>query len=166
MTELVTGSISRHTRHVAVRQLRRYGLRTLLAILSVSLIAASGLPAQDTLPQKKPGGVTKVAKDISKASKKAGRDTKAELKRAGSKAHHVAQDAGNGTKKALKDVTGIKAPQKENPGGLNKIARDISKTGKKAARDTRDEKNRVKSKAHAAATKTGKKLKGDSVPPI
>ncbi len=45
MTELVIGSISRHTRHVAARQLRRYGLRALLAILSVSLIAASGLPA-------------------------------------------------------------------------------------------------------------------------
>ena len=45
------------------------------------------------------------------------------------------------------------------PGGLNKVARDISNTSKKAGRDMKAEKNRVKSKAHGAATEAGKSLK-------
>lgn len=135
-------------------------IRYLIAASALALFTAGAgtvQAQQDTTH--KPGGVNKVARDVSKTMKKAGRDTKAELKRTGSHAHHVAKDAGNGTKKALKDVTGIKAPQKENPGGLNKVARDISKTGKKAARDTRDEKSRVQAKTHAAATKAGKAIK-------
>ena len=45
------------------------------------------------------------------------------------------------------------------PGGLNKVARDISNTSKKAGRDAKAEKNRVKSKAHGAATEAGKSVK-------
>ena len=45
------------------------------------------------------------------------------------------------------------------PGGLNKVAHDISKTSKKAGSDIKAEKNRVKSKAHGAATETGKSIK-------
>src|SRR5436853_5849556 len=92
--------------------------------------------AQDTV-QKKPGGLNKVAHDVSNTVKKAGRDTKAEVKRDASKTHHALQDAGNDTKTALKKTTGIKGSNSEHPGGLNKVARNISKTGKKAARDTR-----------------------------
>ena len=135
-------------------------LKYAFAVTALSVLtAASGLAQSGQDTTHKPGGVNKVAKDVSKTFKKAGRDTKAEAKRTGSKAHHVAKDAGNGTKKVLKDVTGIKAPQKDHPGGLNKIARDISKTGKKAARDTRNEKGRVKANVHAGLTKTGKDIK-------
>jgi hypothetical protein len=56
-------------------------------------------------------GLNKVAHDISKTSEKAGRDIKAETKRASSKAHNELTDAGNATKKTLKKATGIKAPQ-------------------------------------------------------
>ena len=41
----------------------------------------------------------------------------------------------------------------------NGLARDISKTSKKAGRDIKAEKNRVKSKAHGAATEAGKSMK-------
>ena len=46
-----------------------------------------------------------------------------------------------------------------HPGGLNKVAHDISNTSKKAASDTKAEVKRTKSKAHGAATETGKSIK-------
>ena len=54
--------------------------------------------------------------------KKAGRDTKAEVKRDASKTHNALTDAGNDTKTALKKTTGIKGSQSHQPGGLNKMA--------------------------------------------
>ena len=125
---------------------------------ALSLYGATTVSAQQ-VEEKKPGGLNKVARDISKTSKKAGRDTKAEVKRASSKAHNELTDAGNATKATLKKTTGIKAPQSHQPGGLNKVARDISKTSKKAGSDIKAEKNRVKSKAHGEATEAGKSLK-------
>ena len=107
----------------------------------------------------KPGGLNKVAHDVSATSKKAGRDIKAETKRAGSKAHDALSDAGNETKTVLKKTTGIKASQSKQPGGLNKVARNISNTSKKAGRDTKAEVKRVKSDLHGAATETGKSIK-------
>ena len=126
---------------------------------ALSLYGAATAGAQQQADTAKPGGLNKVARDISKTSKKAGRDTKAELKRAGSKAHNTLTDAGNETKTVLKKTTGIKGSQAENPGGLNKVARNISKTSKKAGSDIKAEKNRVKSKAHGAATEAGKSIK-------
>ena len=118
--------------------------------------AAATAGAQDA---NKPGGLNKVAHDISKTSKKAGRDIKAETKRASSKAHNELTDAGNATKKTLKKATGVKAPQSHQPGGLNKVAREISKTSKKAGSDTKAEVKRVKGDAHGASTEAGKSLK-------
>ena len=123
---------------------------------ALSLYGAATAGAQDA---NKPGGLNKVAHDISKTSKKAGRDIKAETKRASSKAHNELTDAGNATKKTLKKTTGIKAPQSHQPGGLNKVARDISKTSKKAGSDTKAEIKRTKGKAHGASTEAGKSLK-------
>src|SRR5215210_6869494 len=111
-------------------------IAALAAVLS--LYGATTAGAQQA-EEKKPGGLNKVAHDVSKTSKKAGRDTKAEVKRAGSKAHNTLSDAGNETKTVLKKTTGIKASQSKDPGGLNKVARDISKTSKKAGRDTKAE---------------------------
>jgi hypothetical protein len=123
---------------------------------ALSLFAATSARAQD---DHKPGGLNKVAHDVSNTAKKAGRDTKAEAKRDASKTHHTLQDAGNNTKTVLKKTTGIKGSNSEHPGGLNKVARDISKTGKKTARSARDEKDRAKSNAHGALTETGKSIK-------
>ena len=62
---------------------------------------------------------------------------------------------------SLYGATTVSAQQVEEkkPGGLNKVARDISKTSKKAGSDIKAEKNRVKSKAHGEATEAGKSLK-------
>jgi hypothetical protein len=129
----------------------------LLAASALTLSVAGNARAQDD--SHKPGGLNKVAHDVSNTVKKAGRDTKAEVKRDASKTHGALQKAGNDTKSELKRTTGIKGSNSEHPGGLNKVARDISKTGKKAARDTRAEKDRVKSNAHAQLTETGKSIK-------
>jgi hypothetical protein len=125
------------------------------AALSIFALSTSA-GAQE---EHKPGGLNKVAHNVSSTVKKAGRDTKAEVKRDASKAHHVAQDAGNDTKTVLKKTTGIHGSNSTHPGGLNKVARDISKTGKKAARDTRAEKDRVKSNAHGDLKETGVAVK-------
>jgi hypothetical protein len=122
---------------------------------ALSLFAAASARAQDT----KPGGLNKVAHDVSSTVKKAGRDTKAEVKRDASKTHHTLQDAGNNTKTTLKKTTGIKGSNSEHPGGLNKVARGISSTAKKTGRSARAEKDRAKSNAHGALTETGKDIK-------
>jgi Skp family chaperone for outer membrane proteins len=133
-------------------------VRYAILAAGLSIFAASTAGAQ-AAEEHKPGGLNKVARDVSNTAKKAGRDTKAELKRGSSKAHNALTDAGNDTKAELKRATGIKAPQSEQPGGLNKVARDISKTSKKAASDTKAEKNRVKSNVHGDMTEAGKSVK-------
>src|SRR6476659_197497 len=125
---------------------------------AVALFAALPARAQDT-SSTKPGGLNKVAHNVSKTVKKAGQDTKAEVHRDASKTHNALTDAGNGTKTVLKKTTGIKGSTNPHPGGLNKVAHDISNTSKKAASDTKAEKNRVKSDLHGKATEAGKSIK-------
>jgi hypothetical protein len=124
---------------------------------ALSLYGAATAGAQQE--EHKPGGLNKVAHDVSKTSKKAGRDTKAEVKRDASKAHNALTDAGNETKTTLKKATGIKAPQSHQPGGLNKVARDISKTSKKAGSDAKSDLKKAKGAAHGTATEAGKSVK-------
>lgn len=126
------------------------------ALAAAALFAALPARAQD---DHKPGGLNKVAHNVSTTVKKAGRDTKAEVKRDASRTHNALTDAGNGTKTVLKKTTGIHGSKNAHPGGLNKVAHAISNTSKKAASDTKAEKNRVKSKTHAVATETGKEIK-------
>lgn len=130
------------------------------AVLAAALpIFAGSTAGAQVVEEKKPGGLNKVARNVSKTMKKAGSDTKSELKRGSSKAHNALTDAGNDTKAELKRTTGIKAPQSHEPGGLNKVARDVSKTSKKAGSDAKSEKNRVKSNVHGGLTETGKSAK-------
>ena len=49
--------------------------------------------------------------------------------------------------------------QEHKPGGLNKVARDISKTSKKAGSDAKGELKTVKGGAHATTTEAGKSVK-------
>ena len=130
----------------------RIHIRQALLVAALSTFAATAARAQE---EHKPGGLNKVAHDVSNTAKKAGRDTKAEVKRDEVKAHATLQKAGNDTKAELKRTTGIKGSQSEHPGGLNKVARDVSKAGKKTARAARDEKDRAKSKAHGELTEAG-----------
>jgi len=129
-------------------------LAAALSLYGAATAATAG--AQDA---NKPGGLNKVAHDISKTSKKAGRDIKAETKRAGSKTHNALTDAGNDTKAGLKKATGIKAPQSHQPGGLNKVARDISHASKKAGSEAKGDLKTVKGGAHATTTEAGKSVK-------
>lgn len=135
----------------------RTHVRIAVIAAALSLVGVVSAGAQDTTH--KPGGLNKVAHDVSSTAKKAGRDTKAEVKRDAGKAHQGLKKAGNGTKATLKKTTGIHGSNSTHPGGLNKVARNISKTSKRAASDTKAEKNRVKSKAHGALTETGKSIK-------
>jgi len=124
---------------------------------ALSLYGAATAGAQQD--EHKPGGLNKVAHDISKTSKKAGQDTKAEVKRDASKTHNGLTDAGNETKTVLKKTTGIKAPQSHQPGGLNKVARDVSNTSKKAGSDAKGDLKQAKGAAHGASTEAGKSMK-------
>ena len=131
-------------------------LRYIVVAAALSLAGPISARAQDT---SKPGGLNKVAQNVSKTVKKAGRDTKAEVKRDAGKTHHALKHAGNETKTSLKKTTGIKGSQSKQPGGLNKVAREVSGTSKHAARHAKAEKNKAKSKTHAALTETGKSIK-------
>lgn len=132
-------------------------LRHLVAAAALAFGAPLVARAQDTAH--KPGGLNKVAHDVSNTAKKAGRDTKAEVKRDAGKTHQTLKHAGNETKTELKKTTGIKGSQSKHPGGLNKVAREVSGTTKHAARHAKAEKNKVKSSAHGALTETGKSIK-------
>ena len=134
----------------------RLQLKYVLVAAALSLAGSLPAHAQDTT---KPGGLNRMAQNISKTAKKAGRDTKAEVKRDAGKTHHVLKKAGNETKTELKQTTGIKGSQSKHPGGLNKVAREVSSTSKHAARHAKSEKNKAKSRTHAALTETGKSIK-------
>ncbi len=127
---------------------------------TAALVLFGALPAmaQDT-SSNKPGGLNKVAHDVSNTVKKAGRDTKAEVRRDESKTHGALQKAGNDTKTEIKRTTGMKGSQAEHPGGLNKVARNVSHASKKAGRSLRHEKDEAKSDIHGKLKETGKSLK-------
>jgi hypothetical protein len=127
------------------------------AVAVVGLFAALPARAQDTTH--KPGGLNKVAHDVSNTAKKAGRDTKAEVKRDASTTHGALQNAGNETKTVLKKTTGIHGSHNAHPGGLNKVAHDISNTSKKAASDAKGAVRHDKAEAHGALTEKGKSIK-------
>jgi len=104
-------------------------VRLALLVAALSFGATASARAQD---DHKPGGLNKVAHDVSNTVKKAGRDTKAEVHRDASKTHNTLKDAGNDTKSVLKKTTGIHGSHNKHPGGLNKVAHDISNASKKA----------------------------------
>jgi ketol-acid reductoisomerase len=136
--------------------------RFALAVAALSLFGAATVRAQDA---HKPGGLNKVAHDVSNTAKKAGRDTKAEVKRDEVKSHAKLQNAGNETKTAIKKTTGIKGSQADHPGGLNKVAREVSHAGKSVGRKARTKMNKAKSKTHAELTKEGKDAKESAKKP-
>ena len=135
-------------------------LATAFSLYGASVAGAQEVPKPD-----------KVARDVSKATKKAGGDTKAETKRKVNTAHGALADPGKDTKSTLNKATGIKAPQ---PGGLKKTAgdvsntpkkavSDVSNTPKKAVSDVKAQTKHAKGAAHGATTEAGKSMK-DAVP--
>lgn len=129
-----------------------------------ALVFAAPLHAQDTTTHK-PGGLNKVAHDVSKASKKAGRDTKAEVHRDASKAHQTLKKAGNDTKAQLKKTTGYTTPApspEHKPGGVNKVARQVSHASKTAGAHAKHSVKHAASQTHDSLTKAGNKVKAQA----
>jgi hypothetical protein len=116
--------------------------------------------AQDTTAQK-PGGLNKVAHDVSSTMKKAGRDTKAEVHRDASKTHSALTDAGNKTKTEAGDVTGIHTVG----GDVGKAAKSVSSTSKKAGAEAKHSVKQAASATHDSLTKAGKSAKDDAKKP-
>ena len=121
-----------------------------VAALSIGAVVAP-LKAQE----KKPGGLNKIAHDVSSTVKKAGRDTKAEVKRDASKAHGALTDAGNDTKTALGNATGIH----KVGGDVGKAAKKVSGASKKTGAHAKHAVKHAKAAAHADLTKAGKDAK-------
>ena len=131
-----------------------------IVVLGMGALVAplhSPLHAQDTAA-KKPGGLNKVAHDVSKTVKKAGRDTKAEVKRDASKAHATLTDAGNDTKTAAGNATGIH----KVGGDVGKAAQAVSSTSKKTGRKAKHSLKKASSAAHNDLTKAGKDAKAEA----
>lgn len=133
------------------------------AVIGLMAVFAASASAQEPAPEpKKPGGLNKVARDVSKESKKAGRQLKENVKDVSADAHAVLTKAGNDTKAEAKRATGYTTPapsEDHKPGGLNKLARDVSSSSKKIGARW---KNSVKSGAsttHEALTDAGKASK-------
>ena len=135
--------------------------RTLIIAIAAGLGAAR-LGAQDTATAKKPGGLNKVAHNVSNTFKKAGRDTKAEVKRESAGAHRALKADGNAVKDEAGEVTGIKSTTPDSthkPGGVNKVARKISHAGKSTGAKVKHGLKKTGSATHQALTKTGKDAK-------
>lgn len=135
-------------------------IRILLVATLVAGALAAPLHAQDTAS--KPGGLNKVAHNVSKTMKKAGKDTKAEVHRDAAKTHKTLTKAGNDTKGELKKTTGVTTESPDanhKPGGVNKVARDVSHTSKKVGAKAKHGVKKVGSEAHGELTTAGKKAK-------
>src|SRR4051812_6576976 len=134
-------------------------MKSKIAALAAIAVFATLPAGAQTDSAHKPGGLNKVAHDVSNTMKKAGRDTKAEVHRDASKTHNALTDAGNETKTELKKTTGIHGSHNPHPGGLNKVAHDISNASKKAGSDAKGAVREAKSDAHGKLTETGKSIK-------
>src|SRR3954470_24962639 len=101
------------------------------------------------LPAHAQGGLNKVAHDVSSTVKKAGRDTKAEVHRDADKTHNALKDAGNDTKTAAGNATGIHKVGGDVGKAAKKVSHVSKKTGAKAKHAVKD----AKADAHKELTK-------------
>jgi hypothetical protein len=135
-------------------------IHTMVVAAVIAGALAAPLHAQDTTA-KKPGGVNKVAHAVSSTVKKAGRDTKAEVKRDASKSHDALTTAGNDTKTTLGKATGIH----KVGGDVGAAAESVSSASKKAGRGAKKDLKKSTSEAHSELTKTGKAIKDSTKKP-
>jgi hypothetical protein len=135
-------------------KMRQMRVRSIFVTAFVLGAFAAPLRAQDTTG-KKPGGLNKVARNVSSTVKKAGRDTKAEVHRDASKTHEALKDAGNDTKTATGNATGVH----KVGGDVGKAAKAVSRTSKKTGARAKHGVKRVASAAHDSLSKAGKSAK-------
>jgi hypothetical protein len=131
-------------------------IRYMLAATIVAGALAAPLHAQDTTA-KKPGGLNKVAHDVSATAKKAGRDTKAEVHRDATTGHQDLKKAGNDTKTVAGDATGIH----KVGGSVGAAAESVSHAGKTVGTKTKSAVKSASDTAHSHLTKAGKDVKKD-----
>jgi hypothetical protein len=84
------------------------------------------------------------------------------VKDVSSDAHAVLTKAGNDTKAEAKRATGYTTPAPDSthkPGGLNKLARDVSSASKKIGAQWKNSVKSGASSTHAALTDAGKATK-------
>jgi hypothetical protein len=135
-------------------------IHRVVATLGMLTAFAAVARAQDTTVPKKPGGLNKVARNVSSASKTAGRQAKGEVISASSATHQVLKKAGNDTKAEAKRATGYVPPDSgHKPGGLNKVARNVSATSKKAGAQTKNGVKKGAAETHEALTTAGNAAK-------
>ena len=121
----------------------------------IGIVTALGVLAVPARAQER-GGLNKIAHNISATAKKAGRDTKAEVKRASSGAHRALKANGNEAKEKAKDVTGVSNP---TPKPIDKAARRLSHASKKTGAHLKHAVKKTASKTHNELTKVGKDAK-------
>ena len=129
-------------------------IRYMVAAALFAGALAAPLRAQDTTGHK-PGGLNKVAHDVSKTVKKAGRDTKAEVHRDASTAHQELRKAGNETKTVAGNATGIH----KVGGSVGDAAQAVSHTSKKAGAKAKHAVKSTAANVHGELTKDGKETK-------
>ena len=124
---------------------------TLFAIAMLAGALAAGPALAQSVPQ-----------EVHGAAKATGRGIKAGAKSVGSSVHHVLKTAGRGTKSALARAVGdtIHHPN-HKPGGLNKVARDLSESIKHVGRSAKAGVHEEASDAHKTLQKNGKDVKKD-----
>ncbi len=138
--------------------LRAGTLITIASLLGAMVAGPAGAQQQNTAH--KPGGLNKVAHDVSSAFKKAGRSTKAATKHVASATHHTLKTAGRGVKSDLAHATGDTIPRPHHkPGGLNKVAREVSGSIKSVGRTAKSGMHQASSGTHKALQKTGNDAK-------
>ncbi|MGI8548432.1 MAG: hypothetical protein ACR2M1_14080 [Gemmatimonadaceae bacterium] len=123
-----------------------------------ALFASAAGAQQDSAH--KPGGLNKVAHNVSATVKKAGRDTKSATKHAASATHGTLKRTGRGIKSDLNRATGDTLPKPHHkPGGLNKVARDASGAMKKVGRSAKSDLHQAGSSTHKTLQRTGNDAK-------
>jgi hypothetical protein len=133
-------------------------IHKLIAVAGLIVFAAVA-HAQET---EKPGAVTKVAHKVSAASRTAGRAVKKTVKSAGSATHHVLKKTGNAIKSESKAKTGYTSPKYDathKPGGVNKVAREVSSTSKKAGADVKNSVKKTGAATHGELKEAGNATK-------
>lgn len=128
------------------------------ALLLGAVAATAG--AQDTTAHK-PGGLNKIAHNVSKTLKRAGRDTKAETHRDASAVHRTLKKGGNDIKGQAARTTDAddKAAPGHKPGGLNKAARKVSHAIKHTGRKAKHGLKHAAGDTHRTLKRTGNAIK-------
>lgn len=126
-------------------------LRSLLTLAAVAG-ALAAMPA---------GAQQDTAQTLHGAAKSAGRGAKSGIKQVGSTIHHGLKHAGRNLKSTAAKVVGdtVPEPPGHKPGGLNKVARDVSGAAKSVGRSAKSGVHNAGSATHKTLQSAGRAVK-------